>query len=169
MIFWAPLMKSPYCASHTTSRPGSCTLYPYSNPIAASSDNGLFRTSNAAFAQCNAWSGVNVARFLHREKCMPLAECAALHVLPGQPDGDAFFQDGSKRQIFRAAQSSAGSSGSSNTLRRFCMARSILRCREKSDGIRSRDSFKRCSRSNGTDVTTLRADRRWRLRLRLHK
>ena len=44
MITWAPLTKSPNCASHTMSMRGSARLYPYSKPTQAVSVSGLLWT-----------------------------------------------------------------------------------------------------------------------------
>ena len=44
MIIWAPLKKSPNCASHIIKWFGFWTLIPYSKAKTASSDNGLFAT-----------------------------------------------------------------------------------------------------------------------------
>ena len=47
MTSWAPLAKSPNCASHMISRRGSAELMPYSKPSTASSDSMLLYTSNS--------------------------------------------------------------------------------------------------------------------------
>ena len=39
MMIWAPLAKSPNCASHATRASGDSTEYPYSKPTAAYSDS----------------------------------------------------------------------------------------------------------------------------------
>ena len=38
MMIWAPLAKSPNCASQATRASGASTEYPYSNPTAAYSE-----------------------------------------------------------------------------------------------------------------------------------
>ena len=46
MMIWAPLKKSPNCASHMGRIRGFSMLIPYSKPRTASSDSGLLATWN---------------------------------------------------------------------------------------------------------------------------
>ena len=64
-MIWAPLMKSPNCASQTTSRRGSALDIPYSNPSTASSESGLLTGSNAAWSGLSDWSGVHARPVSH--------------------------------------------------------------------------------------------------------
>ena len=48
MMTWAPLKKSPNCASHRTSASGYSTEYPYSKPSAANSDSTESYSMNGA-------------------------------------------------------------------------------------------------------------------------
>jgi len=64
MIAWAPLTKSPYWPSQSTSVSSAWTLYPYSKPRAAFSESGLLWTSNDARAEGSAASGVNASPVL---------------------------------------------------------------------------------------------------------
>ena len=59
MIAWAPLTKSPNCASQSTRLRGSAELNPYSNPSTASSDSIVFTK------MIGAWSGVMFASGYH--------------------------------------------------------------------------------------------------------
>ena len=44
MMIWAPLTKSPNCASQATRASGASTEYPYSKPTAAYSESSESRT-----------------------------------------------------------------------------------------------------------------------------
>jgi len=57
MMTSAPLVKSPYCASHSTSASGAAAAYPYSKPRQANSESGLLCSSNGARAPGRFWIG----------------------------------------------------------------------------------------------------------------
>src|SRR5216683_298373 len=57
MMICAPLLKSPNCASHSTSDSGSSAPYPYSNPRHAYSESGELWISNDDFASSRCCNG----------------------------------------------------------------------------------------------------------------
>ena len=88
MTTWAPLTKSPNCASQITRQSGLVVAYPYSNPTTASSDRTESMTVKRRLPFAHvlqrrvAATGVLIVQ--HR---LAMEEGAARTVLPGKPHG----------------------------------------------------------------------------------